>query len=364
MEKAPDPTPDQPKHKPSPRHTLEEVLRSLQDMVRNELAEAGKRQPPRRPPPEPAAGAASPREIEQDLRTVLHTLKDETAPDAVTGGAPERPAGPFGSSAKPSVAPNEFALEPSPFPAPPGIIEPETPPDAPEPEVWTGAQPDLPLLALHPGPGKVAPAAEPDPGESSGLEDIQFIGTGADEEPVAAATLAPERTPEPAPDRSKPQTAPPSTAERRRPPPAAQPAPQEPPPDDASAAFAGTDPDAEEWVEIPVLEDAVYLPPESSWSETPAEDSGIPGTGTPPPNAAADFATARQPPEQLEVPLPSPEGARDVAIRTAARLNIELKRSGRRGLSNDVIVRLTRILRESLAQAGANMDNTGPNDKP
>lgn len=30
---------DKPKHQPSPKHTLEEVLRSLQDLVRNELAE-------------------------------------------------------------------------------------------------------------------------------------------------------------------------------------------------------------------------------------------------------------------------------------------------------------------------------------
>jgi hypothetical protein len=84
--------------------------------------------------------------------------------------------------------------------------------------------------------------------------------------------------------------------------------------------------DMTHWDDIPVLEDAVHIP-----------DTPTPGGGH-----------ALLPPDQ----------ARRVAIQVAARLNVELRRSGKRALASDVITRLARLLQETLAQAAPNVDNT------
>ena len=46
-----------------------------------------------------------------------------------------------------------------------------------------------------------------------------------------------------------------------------------------------------------------------------------------------------------------------MAIQVAARLNVELRRSGKRTLSSDIITRLARMLQETLAQSPSNVDN-------
>jgi hypothetical protein len=53
----------------------------------------------------------------------------------------------------------------------------------------------------------------------------------------------------------------------------------------------------------------------------------------------------------------STEQARRMAIQVAARLNVELRRSGKRALGTDVITRLARMLQETLAQSPPNVDN-------
>ena len=54
---------------------------------------------------------------------------------------------------------------------------------------------------------------------------------------------------------------------------------------------------------------------------------------------------------------PGPEQSRRMAIQVAARLNVELRRSGKKALSSDVITRLARMLQETLAQSPPNVDN-------
>ena len=46
-----------------------------------------------------------------------------------------------------------------------------------------------------------------------------------------------------------------------------------------------------------------------------------------------------------------------LAIQVAARLNVEMRRGGKRGLNSDVITHLARILEEALAQAASNSEN-------
>ena len=81
-----------------------------------------------------------------------------------------------------------------------------------------------------------------------------------------------------------------------------------------------------DWDDIPILND-VAAPP-------PAGAPGIPAT-----------------------PLPSADRAHDIAVRTIAKLNIELRKRGERGLDPITINRLQRLLQEELEQQGANVDN-------
>ncbi len=82
-----------------------------------------------------------------------------------------------------------------------------------------------------------------------------------------------------------------------------------------------------DWDDIPILND-VAAPP-------PAGAPGMPAT-----------------------PLPSADRAHDIAVRTIAKLNIELRKRGERGLDPITINRLQQLLQEELEQQGANMDNT------
>jgi len=58
--------------------------------------------------------------------------------------------------------------------------------------------------------------------------------------------------------------------------------------------------------------------------------------------------------------LPPADAAHRLAIQVAARLNVELRKSGQGGLSSDIITRLARLLQEALAKGAPNMENTPP----
>jgi len=57
-----------------------------------------------------------------------------------------------------------------------------------------------------------------------------------------------------------------------------------------------------------------------------------------------------------------PKQARELAIRAIARLNIELRKAGERGLEVKTIQRLQALLREELEKAGTTGENTPPKD--
>jgi hypothetical protein len=136
-----------PKHKPSEKHTLDEVLKSLQDLIRNELLEEDRPPPPPKPPldpsvprkrgrprketpPQPPASAAdSPPEDLDAVLSSLHDLLDneladgQSSPEAATP-TPEQtePLSPEPEHAPP--APEEVTLAEAPAeatdsPAPP-----------------------------------------------------------------------------------------------------------------------------------------------------------------------------------------------------------------------------------------------------
>lgn len=87
---------DRPKHKPQKKHTLDEVLKSLQDLIRNDLIAAarvaGSAEPVALPPAEPASSTPAPDPFHSALDT-LDTLIDhelvEPAKQARAAPAPD-----------------------------------------------------------------------------------------------------------------------------------------------------------------------------------------------------------------------------------------------------------------------------------
>ncbi len=107
-------------------------------------------------------------------------------------------------------------------------------------------------------------------------------------------------------------------------------APVPPGPERAKSAFVPDDalprPSLGSWDDIPVLQDAVDVP------ETPA---------------TAPTSNAPTPQDQ----------AHRMAIQIAARLNVELRRAGKPPLSSDIVTRLVHLLKETLALGMPNVDN-------
>ena len=63
--------------------------------------------------------------------------------------------------------------------------------------------------------------------------------------------------------------------------------------------------------------------------------------------------------EQIPVPpQPAADRARELAVRVAARLNIERRKRGEAGIDTKTIHRLQQLLREELEKAGAKGENT------
>ncbi len=123
------------------------------------------------------------------------------------------------------------------------------------------------------------------------------------------------------------------------------PPPPENPPESAALAPPVDTPETalslseENWDDIPVLEEAVDLAEEI--------DTDAPGHDAPSPPAAA---------------LPPAAAARRLAIQVAARLNVELRKSGQTGLNSTVITQLAKMLEDALAKNAANMENTTAKD--
>ena len=314
-------------HKPSRKVAIDDVLRTLQDLVHNELSVeeyAGKASPAPAanvPPETPPLGI-----VEELSATALDDggFEDENITlEAMPASAPEPPA---------------------PAPVPPGglqqelphldsseleslalsIAESSEPAVLQEPEVPAAELPDTGSLGLiedqalpqeQPGPAGLSiagsdaatlllesevPATElPDAGELSLADDLP------------APVVPDEVNPEALPDLADPGFTLSMGAAAE----AAKPAVIEP-----SGAGLLDPPEEISLNDIPTLEDAVE-------------------------------------PEELHHSA-APAAGRRLAIQVAARLNVELRKQGHAGLSSDVIARLARLLEEALAKGPANMENS------
>ena len=247
-----------PEPKPSRKVALDEVLRTLQDLVGNELnVEAPQQAKP--------AKTRAPSRIEPPAKFQNEITAEAPLPESVTeieltAPEPEPPA---------AVA------------VPPEGLQQELP--HLEPEVLS-ANPPEPVPKPAPKPAIVAQDLEPIATELPELEIIPVVETAPAPAPVPAASDH-DLTP----------------------------------------------------TDIPVLSDVVDEIEEIEAVALPADQTTLPGLTMPPPPPAAD--------------------ARKLAIQVAARLNVELRKDGKPGLSSDVIARLAHALEEALAKAASNSEN-------
>ncbi len=289
---------EKPKHKPSQKHTLDEVLRSLQDMIRHELVDvtakktAGADTPPR----------AHDTDIHTDLEKALETLKSSIEDSLL------RTAGPIPFESLNSLLP--VLGTPAAHGTDAAVLM--------DPPPYTARKE---LSALHPDHAPAETHASTAPARVN-QRDLPFL------DGVAPTGGTPTPMREHAPSFTRPGLAGVATTDNDTTPPDSL----------VSATLSDAEAIAREEAlladSIPVLTDAVVFPEAAS---------------------EADAGEA----VQIEVPLPSPDRARDIAIRVAARLNIELRKSGKRGLSTPTIIRLAQLLRDALAQAQSNVDNSG-----
>lgn len=270
-----------PEHKPSRKVALEEVLRSLQDLVSNELATEPAKLPgeatadashkSRVADAQPAAPVASPQETE--------TASEEVAPETESITLESLPDL---ASATPSTL-VQRATSSHAIPA-------------------GGLQQELPYLDPQ--------LSEPSDRQTSGVSPVM---------PTAGDVADTESEIETEPDTDTDIEDKPETSVQ------------------GLAMDAQTPPDEINWDDIPVLDEAVELHEVSVANETN--------------QAAGVVATAALLPADV---------ARRLAIQVAARLNVELRKSGQAGLSSEIITRLARLLQEALAKSAPNMENTPP----
>jgi hypothetical protein len=340
---------DKPRHKPNTKHTLEEILKSLQDLIRNDLLETDV--PPGAPPPAATADAVPSHAPEGDLAALRHSLEhlvsDELRPEDTADAPRETP-----ELTEPPPASAAAAV-----PAPPGGLQQELLFEALAPadtgELPAGAAPAFPPLSEAPPSGEPvseAPGSDLTTPDATAPETVlaDSIDTAIEPAPedstdASAVTHAFAPEPVPAPEVPAPAPAPLAAAEPATPEDATVVA-GAPVPDDGALRSAG------DWDDIPVLEDVVVdeLEPEP----LPPAPAGPADRGAP---AHAPAAVPAQ--VNLALPLPAPNRAHDLAVKTVAKLNIELRKTGKRPLDPKVITRLAMMLREALESDTANVDN-------
>ena len=271
-------------HKPSRKVAIDEVLRSLQDLVNNELAvESPKSEvtPSATAPadriPEPALSATE--------GPVVALPGDAFESESIMlEGLPEAP--PVGEQAA------EKAI-------PPEGLQQELPhlDMAAEVAVDTESDESGSLLVEFEAPAPDLPGTE----EIDGRDEDRIVRTApAEYESDTGESMLPDT-----------------------------PAAEVPASDDSTIAILSPA-EAGDWSDIPVLDDAVEFHEELE----------------PLPSSA---------------PLPD---ARRLAVQVAARLNVELRKEGKPGLSSEVIARLAHLLEETLAKGTPNMENTGTDNHP
>lgn len=362
------PADDKPKHKPNPKHTLEEILKSLQDLIRNDLLEGDATPPSASRATGPTAATAAGGEL-ATLRHSLETLVREelttedagpAAPSASDGSAPSAP-GPD------TAIPPEGLQEVFSFDAATQAVAPEHAPGATPPDQDDRQPGSIDLARATDGTETESSVAPPEP-EAAPVQPGCDDSATAHSEALPAAGSAPtaEERPEFTPQADVAPSGVAVAAPVGEMVEAAGRLAAQLPPDTSPAETAG------DWDDIPVLEEVVTetvaehepgeLPdvaPLSLPAGHPAEAEG-PKPGGPAPKARADSIdqpASHTPPDNLELPLPAPSRAHELAVRTVARLNIELRKAGKRPLDAKVIARLAMMLRETLESDAAKVEN-------
>lgn len=361
------PADDKPKHKPNPKHTLEEILKSLQDLIRNDLLEGDATPPTASRAAVPNAATAPGGELAA-LRQSLESLVSEelttedagAAPSASDGSAPAAPA--LDAAIPPEGLQEVLSFEPAAHAVVTQDVPSATPPDQDD------QQPEPIDLARESDGTETESSVAPQEQETAAVQPAFDDSATADSEALLATDTAPtaedltEFTPQPdvAPcsvpvDVSVGEAV--EAAELFAP----EQTPHTSPPETAG-----------DWDDIPVLDEVVTetlaehepgeVPdgaPLSLPAGHPAEAEG-PEEGKPGPKARVDSIDApasQTPPDNLDLPLPAPSRAHDLAVRTVAKLNIELRKAGKRPLDAKVIARLAMMLRETLESDAAKVEN-------
>lgn len=307
-------TDEKPKHKPSPKRTLEEVLKSLQDLIRNDLVSGRGREEPAAPvaPPSPALQEDSESDdltgkldaldalITHELIEPTERARDVPEIDPAFLDLEALPEKPAGSGHDENVAPE---------PATDLGTIPQAADDAPGQDDATEAFEATFDLDSLPG---AEPPMDARPKETQAQFSFDERFDAPDEVRPTSTRETPAETPT-GTDFSLLEDAP-------------RPAIDETP-DVEPPAFEMAEEIALTGADMPAPEAAV--PPA-------LEDDGIPVL-----SEIADLPA--------DAPLPEPERARELAIRVIARLNIERRKAGQAPLDIKTIERLQQLLREALA---------------
>ncbi|UCH53389.1 MAG: hypothetical protein JSW09_00835 [Pseudomonadota bacterium] len=320
-------------HKPNTKHTLEEILKSLQDLIRNDLLEAepGRGADEASSPSEKAPAATSSAQgLDQDLSglrdSLEHLVQEELTPDrvdasletALESGQQEDFLFDNAPAAEPETIEDDGSLDLDSTLANIEVNDETVAPDEMVEEsrfeaVALPSEPEIVTLETHVEP-ELAPPVEVPPATDS------LSRQGGSPEPETATSPEAEALLNQSID---------VTADTAY---------------DATPAEAGDVPiSVGDWDDIPVLDDEVL------------EELGYAEEVT----RVAAPADASKRGTNMALPLPAPSRAHDLAVKAVARLNIELRKSGKRPLDPKVIARLAMTLRETLESDTIKKENKG-----
>lgn len=312
---------EKPKHKPQARHTLSEVLNSLQDLIRNDLAaaQAAKTMPPAgKAQAAPPASGSEPDSFNRALETLDEIInKNIIEPVERAQQTPPAPPAPddaleieWEDTAEPAAENTEkdveFDLEGDIEFDPEDIrFEPVEPPSAEAAGRPADEEMDFEPFASH-----VEEPAEP----TRHIVDPSTVE--AAESQTAESDAGNETRTPPGP----------SQAAVKREPEAPDARPRE--------KLGGSEPQA-----------PAGAPPKPAQTQSPA---------APDPELPVLKEVAAEIPQSPPLPLPEAAQAREIAIRVIARLNIERRRAGEAPLEIKTIERLQQYLAEALTRRALN----------
>lgn len=292
-----------PKHKPSPKHTLDEVLKSLQDLIRNNLvdAETASEHPP---PGASRAGRAAAR-----AKTAATTPASSRL--ASTNTSPPATVGKILDSLRDLIT-HELGDADTAASVTHPATTPAPKPTNPAARAASAKKTKLATVKTPDAPTRTKPQSRP-------LAAKADSGLPIEAQKPATPAFAKTQTQTNRIPRGGLQTAFPFSSKSAE---AARAAAADET-DELEEIVAAPPPDSANWDDIPVLEEIAAHPDE----------------------------------EMKPAAVPAPGRAREIAVKVVAKLNIELRKCGERALDPRTIDRLQSVLREALEAEGANVDN-------